>query len=46
MSEKSYFIFDDGYDTKEERGPFWDTVLGEEDADDDTEVLPLLSNAK
>jgi hypothetical protein len=40
-SEKNYINFEDGLDTDDEIGPFWDTVEGEEDIDDDLDQLPL-----
>jgi hypothetical protein len=40
-SEKNYINFEDGLDTDDEIGPFWDAVEGEEDIDDDLDPLPL-----
>ena len=40
-SEKNYINFEDGLDTDDEIGPFWDAVEGEEDIDDDLDQLPL-----
>lgn len=40
-TEKNYYNFENGYDTDEDIGPFWDAVDGEEDIDDDVEAFPL-----
>ena len=39
-AEKNFFNYEEGYDTEDDIGPFWDAVMGEMEDDDDLMQLP------
>jgi len=43
-AEKNFFNYEEGYDTEDDIGPFWDAVMGEMEDDDDLMQLPERTN--